>query len=90
MIEELISHWPEAVLVTGPTAWLAYVTQLPYHRRRELHRKARYHVVRITVVVIERTAHHIRAIAWQATYILPGRARQPLLSRLRWRRRPRP
>jgi hypothetical protein len=68
------------IALVSSTAWLAYVTQLPYAVRRRLHRKARDHVVRVYVLA----RHHGRLILWQITFILPGRQRTVHLP---WHRR---
>jgi len=76
VVGAVAEHWAE-VGVTGSALYLGYVTQFPYHVRKRLHG----HVRRVTVIVITRTRHHVRAVAWQITYILPGRVREPW-----WRR----
>jgi hypothetical protein len=76
VVGAVVSHWAE-VGVTGSALALTYVTAFPYHVRKRVHARVR----RVTVVVVTRTRHHIRAVAWQVTYILPGRVRTPW-----WRR----
>ena len=59
-------------LIVGSTAWLAYVTQLPYPRRRELHRQARHHTVRFFLLCV----HHGKWVLWQITATLPDKYRR--------------
>jgi len=61
----LIEHWPEALLVTVPTAHLGYVTQFPPERRKR-HREVVVTVIR-RVVVDPLT---VRYIILQATWDL--------------------
>lgn len=58
----------EAMLI-GSTAWLAYVTQTPYHVRRRYHARIRGHVVTIWGVC----RHHGRYVLWTVTAYLPRR-----------------
>ena len=52
----------ETALV-GSTVWLAYVTQFPYARRRELHRQIRHLPVRIYLLCL----YHGKWVLWQVT-----------------------
>lgn len=61
----------ESALIAS-TAWLAYVTQLPYAARKRLHSKIRFHVVRVIILV----RHHGKWAMWQIVALVPGRLRE--------------
>ena len=79
MIEQLVEHWPEATLVTIPTAHLAYVTQFEKAQRKR-HRRAIVMVVRRMLVDPVR----VQLIVWSVTWDTPD---PPWWRRLLSRRR---
>ena len=63
MIEQLIEHWPEATLVTVPTAHLAYVTQFEKAQRKR-HRQVIVGVVRRVLVDPVRVQWFVWSVTW--------------------------
>lgn len=59
-------HMLEIGLLTS-TAWLAYVTQFPYHVRRRHVTHVRNHAFRVCVLC----HHHGKWLLWQVTVLLP-------------------